>query len=823
MRDKRGNRRTRVIARVALVTAMAGAGLVAVATPALAADAITLPAASQRGPSGGTNTIQITTALADFTASSAVAFSATACAATPTWANVTLAASTTSPFAPTAGLVTTPAANVKWVGTAAKTLEVVVPTELRLVGTQQTTASYYVCVYDDTATPTLTHNSGGATPATAYTISGGLTTLNSYVGPSRGGNTITATSVGGTALASTQSVQFQAITGTSLWAPCATTYQTATAPAASGVAPYNTTAGIVAATSTSFTAAAGAVPARITITVPTALALAGSQTSARYNVCIYAGVVAGTSALISQTGVPYEIVPGVLTSNATRGPSGGTNSIVLTTTATTTGSFVQDAVTVQFQYAGIGMASTCSPTYQTDAAASAVAGSGDEPDQVAGAQTAVANTVRVLAPDRLAVTVPVGVALDTSPVQVTAKYHICAYSGTVVGTSTLIGATESATPYTIGTAATVTAVTPTAGAAQGGTRVTVYGSNFPADLADTDVLIGGVAVTNVVVAADGKSFTATAQPHSVGGPFAISVSTAGGMTTRAGLFTYSNGITVAPNTAPTSRVTGLNVSVHGVDLDTLAFSATTGSTPNSANPHVFLVDGVYDQTGTTIKANHQVAECVNALVVAPDELICTLFPAGNGTNAQPAAGAVTCTDCTIANNSRTAVSAATNPFRKEHVGMLVTGGTGGPIPDGTTIVSVTDASTAVLSNPTTPAITAGTLALTPARTVTDAVLNGTTTLTSATATFVTADVGRSIVGPGIPPGTTIASRTSGTDVVLSQAATTSATGVRTTIGAQAIPVGTYTLTVVSSGAFGSVPTLTKTVISSGSTFTVADY
>jgi hypothetical protein len=822
MRDKRGNRRTRVVARVALVTAMAGAGLVAVGTPALAADAISLPVT--RGPSGGTNTIQITTAATDFTATSAVTFSATACA-TPlaNWANVGLTASTTSPFAPTAGLVTTPAANVKWSSGAAKTLEVVVPSELRLVGTQQTTASYYVCVYNDDANAaTLTHNSTTA----VYTISAGLTTLNTYVGPNRGGNTLTATSVGGTALASAHAVQFQAVTGASLWTPCATTYQTAATPTASGAPPYNTTAGIVAATSV-FTAAAGAVPARMTITVPSGLALAGSQTVARYNVCIYAGTAANSSVLISQTGIPYEVVPGVLTSNATRGPSGGNNSIVLTTTATTTGTFVQDAVTVQFQYAGMGTASTCSPIYQADANVSALAGVGDAPpDQVAGAKTAPSADVRVLAPDRLAVTVPSGVALDSSPAQITAKYHICAYSGTNTSTSTLIGATDSGTPYTIGTAATITGVTPTAGSAQGGTRVTVYGSDFPADLADADVLIGGVAVADVVVAADGKSFTATAEPHSVGGPFAISVMTAGGLTTRAGLFTYSNGITIAPNTAPTSRVTGLNVSVQGVDLDTLAFSATTGTTPNSANPHVYLVDGVYNPaTATTgIKTNHQVAECLNALVVAPDELICTLFPAGNGTNAQPVA--FQCDDCTVADDTNLMVSAGDAPFRKEMVGMMVSGGTGGPLPPGTTIVSVTDSSNAVLSNPVTTAALDSTTTdvdITPARTVTDGITVGTTTLESANVDFVAGDVGRSVVGPGIPPGTTIQSVTDQDTAILTAAATTNTTGVRITIGAQPIPVGTYTLTVVNNGAIGSVPTLSKTVISSRSTFTVADY
>ena len=57
-----------------------------------------------------------------------------------------------------------------------------------------------------------------------------------------------------------------------------------------------------------------------------------------------------------------------------------------------------------------------------------------------------------------------------------------------------------------------------------------------------------------------------------------------------------------------------------------------------------------------------------------------------------------------------------------------------------------------------------------------------TTLTSASAAFTTADVGRTISGSGIPGGTTIASVTNGTTVVLSAAATATATGVSITIG-----------------------------------------
>ena len=68
------------------------------------------------------------------------------------------------------------------------------------------------------------------------------------------------------------------------------------------------------------------------------------------------------------------------------------------------------------------------------------------------------------------------------------------------------------------------------------------------------------------------------------------------------------------------------------------------------------------------------------------------------------------------------------------------------------------------------------------RTVADgATTAASTTLTSATATFVAGDVGAAISGGSIPAGTTIASVTNATTVVLSAAATATATGVSITV------------------------------------------
>jgi lysophospholipase L1-like esterase len=70
------------------------------------------------------------------------------------------------------------------------------------------------------------------------------------------------------------------------------------------------------------------------------------------------------------------------------------------------------------------------------------------------------------------------------------------------------------------------------------------------------------------------------------------------------------------------------------------------------------------------------------------------------------------------------------------------------------------------------------------RTVIDAVLNSTTTITSATAAFTAADAGVYITGAGIPSGAKIASVTNSATAVLTAAATSSASGATVTITAQ---------------------------------------
>ena len=83
---------------------------------------------------------------------------------------------------------------------------------------------------------------------------------------------------------------------------------------------------------------------------------------------------------------------------------------------------------------------------------------------------------------------------------------------------------------------------------------------------------------------------------------------------------------------------------------------------------------------------------------------------------------------------------------------------------------------------------------------TDGVSNTTTTYTSASANFVAGDVGLTITGTDIPAGTTIASRTNATTIVLSQAATGSHSGNSFTIVNRLLPAGgTGTVTTFSAG------------------------
>ncbi|MBS4096767.1 MAG: IPT/TIG domain-containing protein, partial [Sulfuricella sp.] len=125
--------------------------------------------------------------------------------------------------------------------------------------------------------------------------------------------------------------------------------------------------------------------------------------------------------------------------------------------------------------------------------------------------------------------------------------------------------------FTYAAVPTVTAISPTSGPAAGGTAVTITGTNFTGA---TSVTIGGVAATGIAVV-NATTITATA-PAGTAGAASIVVTTPGGISTEASLFTYIATPTVtgiSPSTGPTAGGTG--VTITGTNL-TGATSVTIG-------------------------------------------------------------------------------------------------------------------------------------------------------------------------------------------------------------------------------------------------------
>jgi hypothetical protein len=122
-------------------------------------------------------------------------------------------------------------------------------------------------------------------------------------------------------------------------------------------------------------------------------------------------------------------------------------------------------------------------------------------------------------------------------------------------------------------------------------------------------------------------------------------------------------------------------------------------------------------------------------------------------------------------NSTTTVTSATANFKGVgiHLGKMVTGTN---IPAGTTIATVTNVTTIVLSQAATGSTSGGTLTIHDGRTVADmSTTSASATITSATANFSSLDINAKVVGTGIPNGAYIVSVNSKTSAVISANAT----------------------------------------------------
>jgi hypothetical protein len=563
---------------------------------------------------------------------------------------------------------------------------------------------------------------------------------------------------------------------------------------------------------------------------------------------------AATSLLAALSAAPAFATAGTMSLSATGGPSGGGNTIVATIATAPTSPNPTTFTAATAVYFAVASSATTAPTCPTTYPASPTANS----------TASGSPAIKLLASNKIAVTVPSGVTTQSSGTIF--KYAVCSFASATSGASLIATA-----QYTVGAApriATSNAVSPVSGPALGGTTITVKGSGFVANTTaapnNTTATIDGVPLSNINVAGDGLSFTATTPPHAPGGPYLLAVTTPGGTTsvlgtttTKASLFNYTNGIVVSPNTAP-NYSGSVDTDILGVGFSNYTFDTTSsGNTPNSTSAHVYLVSGALNETtgaggAAGSKTKGETTECINVLVISDGELLCS-FPL-NHTYTNPTTGTPLISAATYA-ASRTvhlttvtgspSVTSSDANFTQADVGMPISDGAT-QVPAGTTITSVSSPTAATMSanaigtsGTTASGAVNGPRAL-PTSGVT--VTNGTTsaTLTAPAGTFSASDVGRLLTSatitassdPALAANTTItAVNSTGTTATLSAPFTVTSASVPTTLTdgviTQPDPVanGTYTVTVVNNGAVGAqaAATYQQSIISSGSTFTVADY
>ncbi|GIE88754.1 IPT/TIG domain-containing protein [Actinoplanes regularis] len=205
------------------------------------------------------------------------------------------------------------------------------------------------------------------------------------------------------------------------------------------------------------------------------------------------------------------------------------------------------------------------------------------------------------------------------------KYNICVYSS-----STNDAPLQGNAVYTVGVPATLTSVTPASGLAVGGTTITVSGTNFPTTSTAITATLGGNPLTGVTAIGPG-SFKATV-PSGKPGAATLTVTTNAGSVSLPSAYTYSNGINIAPNTAPNTSA-AVYVDVMGSGFSGLSFDSASGvggagrviAPAADTKARVFLVNGVYDPTDNSGDyTNGPVAECGAVAVISDRELICGL-------------------------------------------------------------------------------------------------------------------------------------------------------------------------------------------------------
>jgi hypothetical protein len=334
-----------------------------------------------------------------------------------------------------------------------------------------------------------------------------------------------------------------------------------------------------------------------------------------------------TAAVLAAAGAPASAAPVALNLSKNYGTTGAGGTLIawVAPSAGTTLFPVNKTPIVQFQFTN-SATTGCGTTAKTLTQAA-----GTLTTTTAGVLAADPAKVKRVTSWKIVFQVPTTAHPDAPSINTTglvlvgsqalAKWNICVYD-TALASGTLIGTAS----YTIAAKPTITAITPASSPAGGGQSITVSGTGFTPVGTPITASIGGAALTNIKVATSGTSFTATTGARAPDTGLFLSVVAPGGtvvssdpdnnpVTPTTYEFTYTNGVTVSPNTAVAG--TPVTLSVIGAGFSALTFDISQPAT--SANAHVFLVEKAYDPA-----SNRGVAECLVAAVVSDTELVCDL-------------------------------------------------------------------------------------------------------------------------------------------------------------------------------------------------------
>jgi len=414
-------------------------------------------------------------------------------------------------------------------------------------------------------------NSVGTSPTVAadqftYVAAPSVTSISPTAGPTGGGTTVTITGTGFAAAPGTGAVRFGAATAT--YTINSNTQITATAPAGS--------AGTVDVTVTTVggTSATSAADQFTYVSAPTVTSISPTSgpTSGGTTVTITGTNFSGTTAVTFGATAATGFTVNSATQITATAPAhaAGTIDVRVTTVGGTSATSAAD----QFTYVAAPTVTSVSPTAGPAAGGTSVVITGTN---LSGA-TAVtfggtaATGFTVNSATQITATAPAG-SPGTVDVRVT----------TVGGTS----ATSAADQFTYVTAPTVTAISPTAGPAGGGTTVTITGTGFAAAPGTGAVRFGATTATYTINS--NTQITATA-PAGAAGTVDVTVTTVGGSsaTSAADRFTYVAAPTltsISPTAGPTAGGTSLTLTgtnLTGATAVTFGATAASGFTVNSA-------------------------------------------------------------------------------------------------------------------------------------------------------------------------------------------------------------------------------------------------